>query len=310
MSDLEARPKTRGECKDGERPCPWVGCRHHLGIELMSSLESSPKVRGRGLRVSATDEQIVDGVVTGNESCSLDVAEREHDGMTLDEVGELMDVTRERVRQIEVVALAKLQEEVPNDPEMRRYRSMDDYEGLTETTEPDAEEKAPEKKYSAEPMNVSTEGIAWMTAAGAAIMLGIAPTYVYQLVAKGKIAKREGPRGSAQYLRADVIKVRDERLAKGIVPGVPKAEPKTPKVVIDPSPAQSVEDVINKRLKASPPRLRLTQADSDEVMRRREVVSRRVAIARRVGGPSRWEVTSIAVSLTALVGVVVSLFAR
>jgi len=24
------RPRTRAECADGPRPCPWVSCRHHL----------------------------------------------------------------------------------------------------------------------------------------------------------------------------------------------------------------------------------------------------------------------------------------
>ena len=24
------RPRTRGDCVNGIRPCPWVGCGHHL----------------------------------------------------------------------------------------------------------------------------------------------------------------------------------------------------------------------------------------------------------------------------------------
>jgi DNA-directed RNA polymerase sigma subunit (sigma70/sigma32) len=39
-------------------------------------------------------------------SCTLDIAE--HGGMRLEDVGELMNVTRERARQIEVQALSKL----------------------------------------------------------------------------------------------------------------------------------------------------------------------------------------------------------
>jgi DNA-directed RNA polymerase sigma subunit (sigma70/sigma32) len=42
------------------------------------------------------------------ETCTLDVAER--DGATLEEVGELMNITRERVRQIGDKALAKVGE--------------------------------------------------------------------------------------------------------------------------------------------------------------------------------------------------------
>ncbi len=28
------RPKTRGECASGPRPCPWVSCRHHLYLDV------------------------------------------------------------------------------------------------------------------------------------------------------------------------------------------------------------------------------------------------------------------------------------
>ncbi|MFY3742456.1 sigma factor-like helix-turn-helix DNA-binding protein [Anaeromyxobacter sp. Red801] len=42
------------------------------------------------------------------ETCALDVADR--GPLTLDEVGKILGVTRERVRQIEVAALEKLQE--------------------------------------------------------------------------------------------------------------------------------------------------------------------------------------------------------
>lgn len=27
------RPRTRGDCLEEARPCPWVGCRHHLLLE-------------------------------------------------------------------------------------------------------------------------------------------------------------------------------------------------------------------------------------------------------------------------------------
>jgi hypothetical protein len=31
---LTPRPRTRGECKDGARPCPWAGCAHHLFLDV------------------------------------------------------------------------------------------------------------------------------------------------------------------------------------------------------------------------------------------------------------------------------------
>lgn len=87
--DIE-RPRFRGDCRDAPRPCPWVGCRHHLFIEIspIGSIKFNyPTLEPWELA----------------ESCSLDVADR--GGMTLEEIGLLTNLTRERVRQIEVRAL-------------------------------------------------------------------------------------------------------------------------------------------------------------------------------------------------------------
>jgi len=85
------RPATRGECPT-ERPCPYVGCRHHLYLEVSPSGELRLAFPGRD-----PDELA--------ESCALDVAER--GGASLDEVGRCFGLTRERIRQIEAKALAK-----------------------------------------------------------------------------------------------------------------------------------------------------------------------------------------------------------
>jgi hypothetical protein len=42
-----------------------------------------------------------------SESCALDIAD--HGGTTLEDVGAIMNLTRERIRQVEVKALAKLE---------------------------------------------------------------------------------------------------------------------------------------------------------------------------------------------------------
>lgn len=90
------RPRTRGECVDGPRPCPWVSCRHHLYLDV-SEIGT--------LRVNFPDRD-VDEL---EESCSLDVAER--DGVTLEGLGELMGgLTRERVRQMQEAAIVAAQE--------------------------------------------------------------------------------------------------------------------------------------------------------------------------------------------------------
>jgi hypothetical protein len=86
------RPMKREDCLTGganaQRPCRWHSCRYHL---------SSTTTAGREIPTEP-------GVL--NPTCALDVADRgEH---SLEEVGEILGVTRERIRQIEAVALAKL----------------------------------------------------------------------------------------------------------------------------------------------------------------------------------------------------------
>ena len=44
--------------------------------------------------------------VVASETCALDIADR--GGITLEEVGEIMNLTRERIRQVEVRGLLKL----------------------------------------------------------------------------------------------------------------------------------------------------------------------------------------------------------
>jgi hypothetical protein len=87
------KPKTRGECKGAQRPCPWVSCRYHLAIDEKSN----------GALTMNFPRQDVTEL---RDTCSLDIADRY--GMTLDAVGQVMNITRERVRQIEQVALEKL----------------------------------------------------------------------------------------------------------------------------------------------------------------------------------------------------------
>lgn len=87
-------PRTRGDCVDGPRPCAFVHCRHHLASKVLPA--------SRRLKVRA--------LARGQDSCALDVADR--GPHTLKEVGELLGVTRERVRQVEIGALVKLRGEL------------------------------------------------------------------------------------------------------------------------------------------------------------------------------------------------------
>lgn len=90
--DVE-RPRVRRDCEAQERPCPFVSCKHHLYLDV------NPK--NGTIKVNFPDRE-PDELV---ESCSLDVAERSR---SLEAVGELMNLTRERVRQIEVRATRRL----------------------------------------------------------------------------------------------------------------------------------------------------------------------------------------------------------
>jgi hypothetical protein len=89
------RPKERGECADMERPCPFVSCKYHLYIDVHP-------VRG-SIKINFPDLEVWEMTDT----CALDIADR--GGITLEEVGEIMNLTRERVRQVETQGLAKLQ---------------------------------------------------------------------------------------------------------------------------------------------------------------------------------------------------------
>lgn len=89
-----SRPRDRSECVDGPRPCPYVSCRYHLLLDV------SPKTGKLKLNFGTDDPAELP------DTCSLDVAARGAE--TLDVVGAAMNVTRERARQIEAKALAKV----------------------------------------------------------------------------------------------------------------------------------------------------------------------------------------------------------
>ncbi len=89
------KPRTRAECAEGPRPCPFVSCKHHLFVDVSA--------RTGAIKLNFPDLDVWDM----NESCALDVADR--GGTTLEDVGAIMNLTRERIRQVEVKALAKLE---------------------------------------------------------------------------------------------------------------------------------------------------------------------------------------------------------
>ena len=92
-TDVE-RPRTRLDCVDGERPCPFVVCKYHLYLDV------NPEIGSIKLNFPDLEPWEL------KESCALDVADR--GGITLEEVGAILNLTRERIRQVEVRGLLKL----------------------------------------------------------------------------------------------------------------------------------------------------------------------------------------------------------
>jgi hypothetical protein len=98
------RPTTRAECREEMRPCPWVACKHHLYLDINPETGS--------IKINFPDLEPWELQNT----CALDVAER--GGITLEEVGEIMNLTRERIRQVEVRGLLKLKMGSPSPDEL------------------------------------------------------------------------------------------------------------------------------------------------------------------------------------------------
>ncbi len=77
------------------RPCPWISCRHHLYLEVHPTT-GAMKINFKG---NEPDEL--------EETCAIDIGER--GGLALKEVGAMIRLTRERIRQVEVSGIRKLQ---------------------------------------------------------------------------------------------------------------------------------------------------------------------------------------------------------
>ena len=90
------KPRTRADCFTFERPCPFVSCKHHLFLDINPDT-GSIKINFPDLDVWELEE-----------TCALDVADRH--GITLEEVGAIMNLTRERIRQTELKCFDKIRE--------------------------------------------------------------------------------------------------------------------------------------------------------------------------------------------------------
>lgn len=118
------RPTTRGDCATVPRPCPYVGCKYHLFLDVKG--ETSVKFNFPDLeadRVFAGPLQ-EDGAFGSDgrprvepgpfldemsATCALDVAEE--GWATHEKLGPYFNLTRERIRQVEAALFADLRDD-------------------------------------------------------------------------------------------------------------------------------------------------------------------------------------------------------
>lgn len=106
LPNLYDRPR-RSECIGGPRPCPLVGCRYNNYLRVTNSGQ---------IRFNVWKEP---EDVPADKSCCLDLAD--HGPQTLETIGEIVGLTRERIRQIENAGLAKIVQTV-GEKEIRIWR--------------------------------------------------------------------------------------------------------------------------------------------------------------------------------------------
>ncbi len=106
IREIESRrPRSRAECANGARPCMFISCKHHLYLDVNPSTGS--------IKLNFPDREVWEL----DETCALDVADK--GGITLEEVGSIMNLTRERIRQVETRGLLKLRSIAEDEPRER-----------------------------------------------------------------------------------------------------------------------------------------------------------------------------------------------
>src|SRR5437763_7600536 len=76
MAELDAtRPKVRGDCVEGQRPCPYVSCKYNLYVDV--------NPRTGSVKMNFPDKELWEL----NETCGVDGADRA--GITVEEGGVL-----------------------------------------------------------------------------------------------------------------------------------------------------------------------------------------------------------------------------
>lgn len=112
------RPHSRSECLDAERPCPYVGCNYNLFLDVDPAYG----------RITLNGPDSRDAADVDPEwSCALDVADR--GAQRREDIARALDVVPERIRQIQVAAIAKMRDR--SGPELRAL--LDELESSSST---------------------------------------------------------------------------------------------------------------------------------------------------------------------------------
>ncbi|MFO0599193.1 MAG: sigma factor-like helix-turn-helix DNA-binding protein [Myxococcaceae bacterium] len=107
LTELQgSRPRSRADCISSPRPCVFVSCKYNLYLDVNPETGS--------IKLNFPDKEIWELEYT----CALDVAEK--GGITLEEVGEIMNLTRERIRQVETRGLEKVRTATEAEPKRPR----------------------------------------------------------------------------------------------------------------------------------------------------------------------------------------------
>lgn len=88
------RPQTRADCARIPRPCPYIACKYNLYLDVSetgSIILNFPHLQPHQMNPK--------------QSCALDLAER--GPMTLEDIAVVTNLTRERIRQVELKALIR-----------------------------------------------------------------------------------------------------------------------------------------------------------------------------------------------------------
>ena len=106
--DLFVRPRRPfkfAQCAEIVGPCPFVSCRHHLGLDIRAD-------GGLTINIPGLEEDPALALTMAAETCSLKVAAGGE--ITLEAIAPLFDVTPERISQISTEAERKYEDAMVN----------------------------------------------------------------------------------------------------------------------------------------------------------------------------------------------------